>query len=257
MRIKLVKKKDYKELQRLKRHFDIGANGEICIAVGGDGTFIKAAQATDRPILLIRDDEDGSLGYYSDITLKDLDFAIQKLIKKDFYVEQISSKIALTHKNSHYYAINEASLNNISEEISYRIYKVTKNGRSKIYPFIMSGDGLIVTGALGSTAYNKSAGGPIILAQNVMCLTFLNPDGPYRNSIVVDADTEIEVEIVKYKGVLRYDGIEVARLKPGDTFRVKLSDKKINTVKFKGKTESFSDKLERKIKAKMRKEFRD
>jgi len=251
MRITIIKKRNYRGLQKLYDNFTVAKNGEVYVAIGGDGTFIRAAQMTDKPLLFIRDNADDSLGYHSDVSLDDIDFVVKKLKKRDFYVEQISSKIEIIHKGSHYYAINEASLNNMVEEISFNIYQKDKTGRSRIYPFIMSGDGAVVTSALGSTAYNKSAGGPIILAQNVMCITFLNPDGPYRNPIVVDAKKKIEIEVVKYTGTLRYDGAEIARLKPGDRFTVKLSGKKINAVRFRGRSESFADKLERKIRARL------
>ena len=251
MKITIVSKKNYKELQKLRDNFTVVKDGSIYVAIGGDGTFIRAARMTDKPVLFIRDDADGSIGYHSDLSIRDLDFAIERLKKRDFYVEQISSKIEVMHRGSRYYAINEASLNHIAEEISFSIYYRTRTGRERIYPFVMSGDGALITSALGSTAYNKSAGGPIILAQNVLCITFLDPDGPYRNPIIVDSRKEIEIEVVKYNGILRYDGTKIARLKPGDTFRMRLSPKRINVVKFRGRSESFADKLERKIRARL------
>lgn len=258
MKITIIKKRDYPQLRKLYKNFEVGKSGDIHIAVGGDGTFIRAAENTEKPVLLIRDEEGGSIGYHSDLKLKDIDSIIDNLKKKNYYVETLANKIELIYKGRHYFAINEARLNNILEEVSFIIYEIEESGkRRRIYPFIMSGDGVIVTGKIGSTAYNFSAGGPIILTPDVLCLTFLNPNAPYRNSIVVDLKKEIEIEIVKYTGTLIYDGTQVAKVEPGDKFIVRLSNKKINVVRFKGKKEHFSDRLERKIKNRLVKEFKN
>ena len=74
---------------------------------------------------------------------------------------------------------------------------------------------------------------------------------PYRNPIIIDSSKEIEMEVVKYNGILRYDGTEIAKLKPGNIFRVRLSPRKIDVIRFKGMKESFADKLERKIRGKL------
>ena len=44
-------KKNYPELKKLYSKFDVSDDAEICLAVGGDGTFIKAANEFDGPIL--------------------------------------------------------------------------------------------------------------------------------------------------------------------------------------------------------------
>lgn len=256
MKITIVKKKEHSKMEKLHRHFTVGDSGDVYIALGGDGTFIKAAQMTEKPVLLIRDEENGSVGYHSDVSIKDIDFVIRMLKNREYYVEHLSNKIEITYKNRHYFAVNEAKLNNIIQEVSFRVYEREGNRRNRIYPFIMSGDGLLVTSKIGSTAYNLSAGGPLILASNVLCLTFLNPDGPYGSPIILDPGKELEVEIVKYEGVLGYDFNKIATLKEGDKFTIGLSDKKINVVRFKGRRESLSDKLERKIKGRMKKELR-
>lgn len=62
MKVTIVSKKDYPEFAKLKRNFKIVKSGDIFIALGGDGTFIKAAGMTDKPVLLIRDENSGGVG---------------------------------------------------------------------------------------------------------------------------------------------------------------------------------------------------
>jgi NAD+ kinase len=251
MRIKIISKKEYPELSRLRKSFPASPNPNICIAVGGDGTFISAAKESKCPILPIRADEKGSVGYYSDVSLSDMDEVIKALKRKDYTVERLANMIELDYKGKKRHAVNEVRLNNITEEVSFKVYLLEKGRRSLVYPYVMSGDGLIVTSLVGSTAYNKSAGGPLLLTPDVLCITFLNVDGPYRNPIVFDSSKVIEIKIEKYPGILRYDNCNAGRLSKGNTFRVSLSNRPFNIVRLTGKREAFSDKLDRLIKSKM------
>ncbi len=251
MKITIIKKRDYTELAKLKKAFTVDKDGDICIAVGGDGTFIRAARTFEGPILPIRSNEKGSIGYYADLSITDMDYAVEKLKKGEYSIERLSNKIEIEYRGRRYYAVNEAVLNNLLEEVSFKIYENKNGKREEIYPYVMSGDGVLVTSVVGSTAYNKSAGGPILLSPDVFCITFINADGPYRNSIVVDAEREIEIEVVKYKGRLRYDGIEIGTLGTGNSFRIRLSKKELNIIRFGKRREEFGSKLRRIIESRM------
>ncbi len=255
MKITIIKKREYPEVRKLYKKFDVVKKGELCVAIGGDGTFIRAARSFDGPILPVRRNDNGSIGYYADISADNLDYAIDKLLKREYFVERLANKIEVTYKGRHHYAVNEAVMNNLLEEVSFRIYEIIKGKRYEIYPYVMSGDGVLITSVVGSTAYNKSAGGPIILSPDVFCITFINADGPYRNPIVVDSGREIEIVIVKYNGELRYDGMTIGKLRPGSSFRVRLSNRQLNVVRFKDARlrENFGAKLERIIRSRMRK----
>jgi NAD+ kinase len=257
MKITIVQRDGNSRLKSLYKNFDVVKSGDLYIAVGGDGTFIKAAQMTEKPVLLIRDEKAGSIGYHSDLGIKDIAFVIKKLKSKDFYVENISNKIEVIYKGRHYFGVNEIRLNNILEEVSFKVYEVDGKKKDRIYPFVMSGDGVLITSKMGSTAYNKSAGGPIILTPDVMCITFLNPESPYGNPIIIDAKKSIEVEIVKYQGVLGFDNTIISKVVKGDKFTVRLSNKKINVVRFKEIDEGLADKLERRIRSRMVKDFKN
>jgi NAD+ kinase len=251
MRIKIISKKKYPQLSVLGKYIYDGPNPDICIAIGGDGTFIRAAKECHCPILPIRSGERGSVGYYSDLTVSELEVAVESLRKGNYKTERLANLIELEYKGRKRYAVNEVRLNNITEEVGFKIYYVDGQERTLIYPYVMSGDGLIVTSLVGSTAYNRSAGGPILLTPDAICITFLNIDGPYSNPIVLDSSKAIEIELQKYPGILRYDNSNAGRLSKGDSFRVRLSSKQLYVVRINGFRESFSNKLDRLIKSKM------
>ncbi len=251
MKISILAKKNYKELKKLRSAFEVVADGDIIIAIGGDGTFLRAAGTTDKPILAIRDTENGSVGYHADVSINELDTIIKRLLAGEYYIEKFGRKLEVIYGKKRRFAVNEVLLINALGEVSFKLYEIRHGKRQELYPYTMSGDGIIMTGEIGSTAYNRSAGGPIILSDKVICLTFINADGPYRSPLVMDMDREVEVQIEKYNAYLRYDGNNIALLKPKDTFRIKCSDRELRLVKFKGMGEKFGDKLKRVIESRM------
>ena len=136
-------------------------------------------------ILAIRGNESNSAGYYSDISIKDIALTIRKLKKKQYIVESLGNKLELSYKGKKYYAVNEILLHNWREEVYFSVYYKDDHKEKAIYPYIMAGDGMLVTSEVGSTAYNRSAGGPVILSPKLLCATFLNVYGPYTNSIIL------------------------------------------------------------------------
>ncbi len=250
MKVSIVSKRNYPEIASIKKHFEVVKKGEICIAVGGDGTFVHAAMKYDVPILPIRVNENMSSGFYSDLSTKDLPRIIEGLKEHEYDVVEAACKLKLSFKGREYFAVNEVSLNHIKQEVSFRVFEKNKV-RRKIFPFVIGGDGLVVAGEIGSTAYNRSAMGPILLSNKVMCVTFLNTDGPYRNSLVVDSGSVIEIEIAKYSGALRYDGIDVGVVEEGDAFSISTSAKMLRLVKMRFKKETLGEKMERIMRRRM------
>lgn len=248
----IVSKDNYREIKRIGRAFDIVKDdtADICIALGGDGTFMKAAERFNGPILPIRGSEKGSRGFYADFGIEKMGKVIALLKKGRYRIEPLSKKIMVSYRGRSYYAINEATLKSEAEEVYFSIYRKTGKRRSRIYPFVMAGDGMLVTSVVGSTAYNKSANGPVLLTPKAMCMTFLNPDGPYKNPIVFDSGFEITIVIEKYEGVLKSDNKRIAVLKPGDSFSIRMSDSDLRIVRFPGLEEPLHKKLKRLIMSK-------
>ncbi len=252
LKITIICKKYYKEIKKLEKEFKVTRKGDICIAVGGDGTFVKAAREFNGPILAIRGNESNSSGYYSDVSVKDMELIIKKLKKKQYSVESLGNKIALSYKGKKYYAVNEILLHNWREEVYFSIYYKEDHAEKVVYPYIMAGDGVLVTSEVGSTAYNRSAGGPIILSPRLLCVTFLNADGPYTNSIILSPDKTLGIRIEKYRGIIRYDGIDVGTIHKKEYFEVSLSRKELKVIRLNGMREDTATKLSRIIKGRMR-----
>jgi NAD+ kinase len=245
--VELITKKEYPELDKFRREFKISNDGELCIVVGGDGTFIGAASSRDKPILFVRDNSPMSAGYNSDISLSETDYIIDQIKRNAFKIEDIGKKIKLVYNDKTHYAVNDVVLHNVKEEVYFEVYRKGE----KVYPFPISGDGIIISNRVGSTAYNRSAGGPILIDQSALCLTFISPDSPFTNSLVFKEDDRIEVKVLKGRGLLSFDNTELGKLSIGSRFEVSTSKKPIKVIKLRGREESISDKLHRLIIRKM------
>ncbi len=171
-RICIVKRKDYPEVSRIKENFKIRDEGEICIAIGGDGTFLEAARKFDIPILHIRGGEKESLGFHADVTLKEIDGIIREL-QSDTYSIKEYPKLQITHKSGVTDVVNDAILfRGNPKSIHCKIYNYEeKRKKALIYPSDIKGDGVIFSRQIGSTAYNFSAHGPIIYEVDVIAIT--------------------------------------------------------------------------------------
>jgi len=240
-RIVIVSKRPYEAVRELSEHFEVGDQGEICVAIGGDGTFLEATRKVDCPILLIRGGEKDSLGFHADARLDALPKIIERLKRGDYDVEK-HRKLRITYGGNSFDAVNDAVLFRANPAvIHFGVSYFDERGEEEpLFPGVIRGDGVIIARQIGSTAYNYFAHGPIILGGDVAVVTPIVAN--YRFSIV--SDRHFKVELLKNVGSLQCDGIEVGRLKAHDAFTVTRSDKMVQIVRLRG-MESFSEKLAR------------
>jgi NAD+ kinase len=110
-------------------------------------------------------------------------------------------------------------------------------------------DGLIAATPTGSTAYNLSAGGPIIAPDSQMLvLTPICSHALNARSIVLSAEDRIRIDIMGPEGISQaavFDGDSAVRLLPGDIIELKRAE--IKTILVKLKNLSFLDNLRNKM----------
>ena len=101
------------------------------------------------------------------------------------------------------------------------------------------GDGMVVATPTGSTAYSLSAGGPVVSPQaSLMVLTPVSPHTLFSRSIVLEADSRIELEILSHPsrkdtlGFVGFDGNQVMSLEPGDRIQIRRSELTTDIIKY-------------------------
>ena len=104
-------------------------------------------------------------------------------------------------------------------------------------------DGLIISTSLGSTAYNYSAGGPIVQTSiNSLIITPISPFTKFPRSIVLDNKSEIKITIFKKQDFsVQFDGTEVME---GNELKDVVFDYKLSTNEIMVLEQSDNPKLD-------------
>ncbi len=132
---------------------------DYAIILGGDGTIISASRKyadNDIPLLGINL---GNLGFLAEIELSELEEALQAFVDDGFIIEERMMVTANVQDHKEIgRALNDIVITrqSISRIISYDVYV------NDLYMNTYRADGIIISTPTGSTAYNLSAGGPII-----------------------------------------------------------------------------------------------
>ncbi len=169
-------------------------NIDLLMAVGGDGTLIRVAvdcAKNEIPVVLVNL---GTLGYLANVEIDEVDKAVDKIIEGDFTIDErlmIKSFVNDDDLRPRHIALNEIAVSKgLASKIVTADVRVGGKGIG-----VMRGDGLIISTPTGSTAYNLSAGGPILGPQsNTLAITPVCPQTPFF-PIVVSADEEITIKV--------------------------------------------------------------
>lgn len=221
---------------------------DLVVVLGGDGTLLSVARALgpQTPILGVNL---GTLGFLTEVGRGELYPAMVEILEGRFAVEErnlLDVELARTAGSAlRYRVLNDAV---ITKSALARIIELTLQVDGHLVARYRS-DGLIISTPTGSTAYNLSAGGPILFP--LLPVTVLTPICPHALSlrpIVVPASGVIEVtlETQREEVYLTLDGQEGTSLGYRDTVRVTVSPAKVRLLKVGAR--SFYDSLRGKLR---------
>ncbi len=163
MKYTIVAKKDEKSLnlvQRLRNQIKLEYNSnqaDIVIAVGGDGTFIKAVHQYPKAIIFGL--HTGHLGFYSNYTEADLELLINDINNKEYQIDLLDGlccKIEDKKQEIVEYALNEMTIIMPPRTLILDVYIDDQQLET------FRGTGFCISTAFGSTAYNKSLHGAVV-----------------------------------------------------------------------------------------------
>ena len=193
----------YKFLTR-SQHIDVKAAGvfedynfdvDYVISMGGDGTFLKAASrvgAKGTPIIGVNM---GRLGFLADVLPGEVEAALDSLYAGECQIEE--HVVIQVEAEGGVLAGNPFALNDIAvlkrDDASMISIRTQVDGEFLVN---YQADGLIVTTSTGSTAYNLSNGGPIIIPQSSsLCLTPVAPHSLNIRPVVINDTAEITLDV--------------------------------------------------------------
>ncbi len=212
---------------RFGSYAEIKDVADIIISVGGDGTFLRTARNfIEKPIMGVNA---GTFGFLTVYSHNNLENALKNIIMGRWYIE---NRITLKAQkfDRPVIALNDFV---ISVTGSARMVSISVNAEGKSV-FDYRGDGLIVATPTGSTAYNLSAGGPVLYP--TMAAIVITPICPHKLSlrpVVLPSETilKIKVESKSEEIILSADGQDIIPLKSGDEITISKSEHDVKLVK--------------------------
>ena len=188
-------KVEHLEVQAAGVFEDYNFDVDYVISMGGDGTFLKAASrvgAKGTPILGVNM---GRLGFLADVLPGEIEPALDSLYAGECRIEEhaiIEVKAEGGILAGYPFALNDIAVLK-RDDASMISIRTQVDGEFLV---TYQADGLIVTTPTGSTAYNLSNGGPIIIPQSgSLCLTPVAPHSLNIRPIVINDTAEIVLDV--------------------------------------------------------------
>ncbi|WP_457743917.1 NAD(+)/NADH kinase [Sulfurimonas sp.] len=205
-------------------------NADAIVTLGGDGTLISAVRRSFKYDIPIFGVYAGSLGFLADINFDELDSFVSNLVTGKYRVDERAILEATFIQNSKEvtrYAFNDIVLTRPS--VSNMIYVETLVDSKPFNTYY--GDGVIVSTPTGSTAYNLSAGGPVLFPlTNVFALTPICPHSLTQRPVVLPGEFAIEMKTPKDKALIIIDGQDKHELEVGESIHIQLAKKKVKLI---------------------------
>ena len=202
---------------------DVLKGADFAIVFGGDGTILSAARSLCENNVPVIGVNVGRLGFLAEFSLEEVKNLFDRLTTEKKLIEKrMMLKCTVTSRGSEKLvstAINDVVIT-AGPNFNMVDLKIKVRGQSLADCI---GDGLIISTPTGSTAYNLSAGGPILSANlSAIVITPLSPHTLSFRPIVIDADNKIEIypQRINQGTTVILDGQILSSLKSEDVVTV-------------------------------------
>ena len=212
-------------VERVEAGPDAAADCELVLVLGGDGTILRGAELareTGTPLLGINL---GHVGFLAEADHDDLEQVIEAVVTGRYRAEErLTVDVSVFVDDAlvaSTWALNEASVEKASRERMLEV-QVEIDGR----PLSRWGcDGVVCSTPTGSTAYNFSAGGPIVWPEvQALVVVPLSAHALFARPMVVAPSSVVSVQVIQTNdggGVLWCDGRRTVELPPGARIEVR------------------------------------
>ena len=174
---------------------------DFALSVGGDGTFLTSAAVIGNKNIPILGVNVGHLGFLADVQSQDLDNILQKLVAGEYMIERRSLlNVKVLDREGIFRndlvmapnALNEVAI--LKQGLTNMLTIETKVNGELLHTY--HSDGLVISTPTGSTAYNLSIGGPLVVPQNrTIILTPIAPHSLTVKPIVVPDDWTFDIRV--------------------------------------------------------------
>lgn len=196
---------------------------DFLICIGGDGTLLSVARRAykyNKPVLGINL---GNLGFLTDINMDYFPEFLKDLEQNKYSIDD-RMMIEGNYKLDRFVALNDIVITRKSISSMLRVSaKIDGKPFNSYY-----GDGVIISSPTGSTAYNLSAGGPIVypLAETFI-VTAIASHSLTQRPLVMPANFEIEFKVKESSGaVIIVDGQDIYEIEDDESVKIKIASQK-------------------------------
>jgi len=211
------------------------SNQDLLIALGGDGTMLRAGHISAVPKVPILGINLGRYGFLTEIQRDEWQGALLRVMAGDFWVEERMMLQSILYRDEQeigkWDALNDAV---ISRGATIRPIQLKIFINEKHLSTIIA-DAIIASTATGSTAYAMAAGGPILSPElrNVI-LVPVAPHLSIEQTLVLSENVLVSVFVnTSHQAVISIDGQPPIDLINDDKIEIKASDDSVRFIRFK------------------------
>jgi len=223
------------EVELTDSESDASHGCELTVVIGGDGSILRAAEVTHESLTPVLGVNLGHVGFLAEAEHDDVAATIEAIIDHRYTTEDRLTLDVRAYLDGELlystFAVNEASVEKAARERMLEVV-VEIDGR----PLSRWGcDGVVCATPTGSTAYNFSAGGPIVWPQvEAICIVPLSAHALFARPMVVAPSSVIAIEVLagnQGTGVLWCDGRRTVDLPAGARIEVSRGARPVRLVR--------------------------
>ncbi|MCZ6674148.1 MAG: NAD(+)/NADH kinase [Verrucomicrobia bacterium] len=200
-----------------------------CCVIGGDGTLLGVAEACANQSVPVIGVNRGGLGFLTTFSGEEAARLFPQVLKGEYCITERSMLQASSTGGGATTALNDAVIKEIRSGDILNLEVCNEAGWITDYLC----DGIIFTTPTGSTAYNLSAGGPLIdPSAKVLAMTPICPHTLSNRSIIFDSGAKLTVKDVSQSKTLQVilDGANRLTINPGESVTLELSPEKLSLI---------------------------
>jgi NAD+ kinase len=214
---------------------DPSADCELVVVIGGDGTILRAAELTHESGTPLLGVNLGHVGFLAEAEYDDVSATIDAIVERRYTSEdRLTIDVSVFRDRElvwSTFALNEASVEKAARERMLEVV-VEVDGR----PLSRWGcDGVVCATPTGSTAYNFSAGGPVVWpGVEALLMVPISAHALFARPLVVAPTSVLAVEVIApndASGVLWCDGRRSVELPPGARIEVRRGVRPVRLVR--------------------------
>jgi NAD+ kinase len=224
---------------------DLACRSDLMVSLGGDGTMLRAMRMSTGPKPPVLGVNVGKLGFLAEIDPPQMAEALGAIDEHRFTVEPRSA-VRAEFAGQETIAFNDVDLVRIPGRSSAAVVELTVES----HPFVRyAADAVIVATPTGSTAYNFSAGGPLVSpSAEGLLVTPVAPHTAFNRALFLASSEKVLLTVLPNSGELAVeaDGIVVGFVHAGDAVELGTLPAAANVVRL-GRT-TFYQRAQRKLR---------